>query len=182
MLIWHGNWSLILSKHRRQTSRLGTFKCKLSLVFKTSCIGLKFTCVEVNWLFLVNVKRNKIHICNLYLFYICMTIVPFQRDITKNKKLHTHTVYWRAELSLRGCSFPESLGKKVRTSKLLFGNNHLKKWGGNIIDYFLLFLLLPFSERWQTEVTLWVYIFPVLKYGSRINWLTITQIVCLFDS
>jgi len=126
MIIGHKNWSLILGMHRRQTSRLGTFKCKLSLVLKTSCIKLKFTCVEVNRLFWWMWREIKSISANLYLFYICMTTVPFQRDIKEIKKMHTHTVYWRAELSLRGCSFPEFLRKKLRTSKLLFGNSHLK--------------------------------------------------------
>ncbi len=91
MLIGHGNLSLILSIHRRQTSCLGTFKCKLSLVFKTSCIGLKVTYVEVIRLFWWMWREIKSISANLYLFYICMTIVPFQRDITRNKKIaHTY--------------------------------------------------------------------------------------------
>ncbi len=109
MLIGHRNWSLILSIHRRQTSRLGTFKLELFLVFKTSRIK---NLLGLKWLdcFGECEEKKNLNLKISTFFTSAWPLSPFRETSQEIKKLHTHTVYWRAELSLRGCSFPECLG------------------------------------------------------------------------
>jgi hypothetical protein len=110
MLIMQKNWSLILSMHRSQTSHLGTFKRELFLVFKTSRIKNLLVLKWLNCFGECEEKKNPSLKISTF-FYICLTIVPFQRDITKNIKMQKYRLLNSGVVFEKVySSFPECLG------------------------------------------------------------------------